>query len=50
MKPIFYLILTGLTFLVAFQVYALVRPASERPQPDKLLNAAQNNSQEQPLS
>ncbi len=48
MKPIFYLILTGLTFLVAFQVYALVRPASERPQPDKLLNAAQNNSQEQP--
>ena len=31
MKPIFYIILTGLTTLLAFQVYALVNPDIEQP-------------------
>ena len=39
MKPIFYIILTGLTTLLAFQVYALVNPDIEPPKAQLSSNA-----------
>lgn len=38
MKPIFYIILTGLTTLLAFQVYALVNPVIDPPQAQRISN------------
>lgn len=39
MKPIFYIILTGLTTLLAFQVYALVNPAIDPPKAQTASNS-----------
>ena len=38
MKPIFYIILSTLTCLISFQVYALVRPAPDTLQTEQMLD------------